>query len=155
MTRFFRLKRAGRRLHRDERGQAALEFLLIFPIFVLFLLLLVDLGLMMYGQISTANAVREGARYASVNCSDGNCTAGTIATTPAERAADRSSGFLDAADIDVEWTGVNRGDSVVVRADRTHQYLFFPYSIQLQSCAQMRLEQRDNGTITASAGAEC
>jgi hypothetical protein len=151
MTRFLRLQRAGRRLHRDERGQAAFEFLLMLPIFVMFLLLLVDIGLMMYAQISTANSVREGARYASVNCGDGSCEIDGVR----DRAAERSSGFLDSDDFEVEWTGVTRGQSVVVRADRTHEYLFFPFSIQLQSCSQMRLERNDTGTITPTVGAEC
>ena len=153
MTRFFRLQRAGRRLHRDERGQAALEFLLMLPFFVLFLLILVDLGVMMYAQISTANAVREGARYAAVNCGDGDCETG--GQTVEERAAERSSGFLDEADFTVEWTGVLRGESVVVHADRQHDYLFFPFSIQLQSCSQMRIEQRERGAVPVTEGAEC
>jgi hypothetical protein len=123
------------------------------PFFVMFLLILVDLGVMMYAQVSTANAVREGARYASVNCGDGNCETGGDSVEA--RAAERSSGFLDEADFTVEWTGTSRGDSVVVSADRTHQYLFFPFSIQLQSCSQMRIERNDDGAVPVVAGAEC
>lgn len=140
---------------RREEGQASLELLLVFPIFVSFLLLLVDLGLVMYEHISIANAVREGARYASVNCGDGNCTGGTSSVTPLQRTVDRSSGFLANGDVTVQWTGTNRGDAVVVKADHTYDYLFFPFSMQVKSCATMRLEQRDNGTISPTGSASC
>jgi hypothetical protein len=149
MTGFSRLRRAGFRLHRDERGQAALEFLLMIPFLVLFLALLIDLGVMMYAQVSTANAVREGARYASVNCGTLDCSEAVVRT----RAHERSSGFLDDSDTDISvgWTGNVRGDSVVVRAHKEHEYIFFPFSIDLQSCSEMRLEQSES---SVSGGAD-
>ena len=79
---------------RGERGQAAFEFLLILPLFVLFILLLIDFGIVMYGYVSVSNAAREGARFASVNCGDGHLHAGDDSET---RSTSASSGFLDNA----------------------------------------------------------
>jgi Flp pilus assembly protein TadG len=155
MKRLLGHRRIFQKLRRNE-GQSALEFLLVFPVLLLFLLLLVDLGVMMYEYVSVSNAVREGARYAAVNCGDGNCTGGSIATTPAQRTVDRSSGFLTSGEVTVQWTGTNRGDAVVVHALHPYDFLFFPgFSIDVKSCSEMRLEQRDNGSITATASATC
>jgi Flp pilus assembly protein TadG len=146
-----------RRLLGEERGQAAFEFLLVLPIFFTFFLLLIDFGVLMYEHVSIANGVREGARYAAVNCGDGNCTGGSDSTTPLQRTVARSSGFLANADVTVEWTGANRGDSVVVKADHSYSSIFFPGfpAIHVKSCAQMRLEQKDNGSISSTGSASC
>jgi hypothetical protein len=144
-----------RKLRRND-GQAAFEFLLIFPALVVFLLLLTDLGVMMYEFVSVSNAVREGARYAAVNCGDLNCVGGPTPETPAQRTVNRSSGFLTSGEVTVQWTGINRGDAVVVHALHPYDFLFFPgFSIDVKSCSEMRLEQRDNGSITATASATC
>lgn len=144
-------------LHREE-GQAAIELMLILPIYVLFLLLMVDLGVMMYEYVSVSNAVREGARYGAVNCSDGGCDATSIAG----RTVERSGGILsDPAEVEVGWvdnngdgTNAGRGDSVVVRAVHPYSFLFFPATIDVVSCADMRLEQRDR-TAALPGSAEC
>jgi hypothetical protein len=135
---------------RDERGQAAFEFLLILPLFIPFVLLLVDLGVVMYSYVSVANATREGARFAAVNCA-GSCSLALVRG----RTAERSSGFVaypsptpPAAPhtIDVVWGGVSRGSSVLVRATRTHDLLFFPWQFNIGSCAQMRIEANEGGS---------
>lgn len=56
------------------RGQALVEFALIFPILILVLFGLVDLGRGVYAFSTVSNAAREGARVAAVN---------QIVTTPA------------------------------------------------------------------------
>ncbi len=140
---------------RREDGQAALEFVLVLPLFFTFFLLMIDFGVLMYEHVSIANAVREGARYGSVNCGDGNCTGGTVSTTPVDRTVERSGGFLTSGDVTVQWTGVDRGSAIVVKADHTYNALFFPLSMQVKSCAQMRLEQRDNGSISPTGSATC
>lgn len=148
-------KRAIRIPLRREEGQAGFEFMLLLPLFFTFFLLVIDFGMLMYEHVTIANAVREGARYASVNCGDGNCVGGTNSTTPLQRTIQRSSGFLVSGDVDVEWTGVNRGDAVVVHADHTYDSLFFPFSMHAKSCAQMRIEQKDNGNVTITGSASC
>ena len=146
-------------LFRREEGQATFEFVLILPFFVFFLLLLIDFGIMMYEYVSVANAVREGARYGAVNCGDGACTADEVKT----RVIERSGGILSAGDtFTLRWVdnsvppdGKNygRGDSVVVRVEHKYKFLFFPATIPVVSCADMRLEQKDKTAV--QSGSEC
>jgi Flp pilus assembly protein TadG len=147
-----------RRLRREE-GQAAVEFLLVLPFLFAFFLLLIDLGLLTYDYVAVSNGVREGARYGAVNCaSNAGCTANAIA----ERVADRSGGILnDASEVTVGWIDLNgdgnragRGDTVVVRANHSYNFLFFPASISVVACADMRLEEDDQGT-GHTAGTAC
>lgn len=134
---------------RGERGQAAFEFLLILPLFVLFILLLIDFGIVMYGYVSVANAAREGARFASVNCETGTCSLEDIR----DRTIERSSGFItDHAEVTVSSAGEARGDSVAVTATRDHQFLFIPGArFDITSCAAMRYE-RDGGLAASGSG---
>ena len=120
-----RLRRL-RRL-RDESGQAAFEFLLVLPLFILFILMTVDFGMLMYEYVSVNNAAREGARYGAVNCH--NATTGCTVAEIKNWARDRSGGILTDADVyNIGWLdnsvpsdGVNygRGDSVVVTRSGT------------------------------------
>jgi Flp pilus assembly protein TadG len=152
--------RTRRILHREE-GQATFEFLLILPFFFLFFLLMVDVGLMTYSYISVANATREGARFASVNCGDGGCTETEIV----DRVIERSGGILDSGDagsVTVAWgdaTGdgavSGRGDAVTVSVDWPYSFLFFPASIDVVACADMRLEQSDGTSGLPGGGAGC
>jgi Flp pilus assembly protein TadG len=145
------------RLKRED-GQAAWEFLLVLPVFVLWMLLVVDFGILMYEYVSVSNGVREGARHAAVNCGDGDCTAQEVLT----RAAERAGGILDPANCDgevfVQWVNnagtltsgnKDKGDSVVVRVDHDYDFLFFPATISVVSRADMRLERADLGSVPA------
>lgn len=150
-------RRGGRALawltRRDE-GQAAIEFLLIIPTFMLFMFLIVDFGMLTYEYVSIANAAREGARYAATNCGDGSCTASDVRA----RVIDRSGRILTLAnvsEISVGWIdttgdGLNsgRGDSVTVFIDHPYTFWFSPAGpgIPVMSCADMRLERRDQTT---------
>ena len=146
-------------LFRREEGQAAFEFVLILPFFILFLLLLVDFGIMMYEYVSVSNAVREGARYGAVNCGDGGCDSAAVAG----RVVERSGGILsDSNEVTVGWMdnsippdnrNYGRGDSVVVKVTHPYHFLFFPATIDVVSCADMRLEQKDKTAV--QSGSEC
>jgi hypothetical protein len=129
------------RLRGDEEGQAAFEFLLMLPLFFVFFLLLVDMGLMTYSYVSVSNAAREGARYGAVNCGGAGCTVEDIRN----RTLERAGGWVgNAADIAVGWDGTSRGDAVIVRIDTDYDFLFFPgVSVAVRSCSDMRLEQAD------------
>jgi len=140
---------------KDERGQAAMELLLVFPTFLLVTLLVIELGLWMYQSVTVANAVREAARYASVNCPGApTCDAGTVGAY----AGTKSHGLLTPSDVDVRWidrgTGLGKkGSSVVVDANHTYDFLFFPgISVPVVSCADMRLEIDNSSAV---AGSEC
>lgn len=133
--------------------------MLVLPFFFLFFLLMIDLGLMTYSYISVANAAREGARFGAVNCgAGGTCTAADIV----DRVIERSGGILDAGDagnVTVAWadaTGdgsvTGRGDAVSVNIDTPYNFLFFPYSIDVRSCSDMRLEQADRNTSLPGGG---
>jgi hypothetical protein len=123
--------------------------------FVLFILLMVDLGVMTYEYVSVSNAAREGARYAAVNC-DSNCTVDEVRV----RTADRSGGLIDpsdaaalAAEIDVAWPlGTDRGDPVSVTIVHPYPFLFFPVTIDVVSCSDMRLEQQDQTAPSGGSG---
>lgn len=57
-----------RALHaRRSRGQAMVEFALVLPIFVLFLVIAIDFGRVYYSYVAINNAAREGAAYAGLN----------------------------------------------------------------------------------------
>jgi len=52
---------------RAQRGQGLAEFALVFPIIVLLLVAIFDIGRGVYAYTSIANAARQGARVAAVN----------------------------------------------------------------------------------------
>lgn len=143
-------------LFRREEGQASFEFMLVLPFFLLFILLLIDLGMLTFEYVSVSNAVREGARYGAVNCGDGACDTAEVT----QRVLDRSGGILSAVgDVTVNWfdndsdgRNYGRGDSVVVKVDHSYDFLFFPASIDVVSCADMRLEQSDDNESLPDGG---
>ena len=149
-----RRRRVLRAFHREE-GQAAFEFVLILPIFLLFVLLLIDFGILMFEYVSVSNAVREGARYGSVNCG-ADCTIDLVRI----RTTERSSGIISDASllsgqsvINVSWPdGVSRGYPIAVAVNHRYDFLFFPVSIPVVSCAEMRLEQLDRVAVMGGLG---
>jgi hypothetical protein len=56
-----------RRLRASRRGQALVEFALVFPIAMLLLLAVFDVGRAVFAYNGLTNAAREGARFAAVN----------------------------------------------------------------------------------------
>jgi hypothetical protein len=137
-------------LRRDE-GQSAFEFVLILPFFMLFILLMIDFAFLGFSYVSVANAAREGARYGAVNCGAQDCTEALIDT----RVIERSSGIVsDPADVTVSWYDtIDRGAPIAVAVEQSYDFLFFPFTIPVVSCSEMRLEQREP-TATAS-GSGC
>jgi hypothetical protein len=139
-----------------QKGQAAIELLLIIPMFVALVLLTVDFGVWMYGYVSAANAAREGARWGAVNCGSSSCSSTALVDRVVERA-----GSFPIADTDVEvgWYDESStpngnddaGDSVIVRINDTHQLLFWPGSVSIVACAQMRLESAVTGATLDTA----
>ena len=94
--------------HREE-GQAALEFVMVLPIFVVFFFLVYDFGFMMYQYVSVSNAVREGARYGAVNCRPTSATGTCTQALVRDLTIRRSGGILSpttASTVDCTvWTG--------------------------------------------------
>lgn len=58
---------------RARRGQALVEFALVFPLFVLFLVSILTFGLYIFYNQQLTNAAREAARYAAVHSSTAQC----------------------------------------------------------------------------------
>jgi hypothetical protein len=153
--------RRRRSLFHREEGQAALEFVMVLPICIIFILVLLDLGIMMYEFVSVSNAVREGARFGSVNCGPtGACSPLAVQT----RTISRSGGILTATgEVTVRWldndvptnTNRTRGDSVVVSVSHPYAFLFFPITAPIISCADMRLEQTDKAASLPDLGGVC
>ncbi len=140
-------------------GQSAFEFAMALPIFVSFVALGVDFGVMGWSYIAVANAVREGARYAATNCG-GNCSASV--DIPA-LVVKRSDGVIkNKTDVDVWWcqsggasrTTPKRGDWVVVQATADYDFRFFPSaSIPLKIKMDMLVELDDQqSAIPKSTG---
>lgn len=70
MTRIVRRRRA-----RDPRGQALVEFAVVFPVFMLILFGIIDVGRYVYVANSLNEAAREGARFGSVEQWQFSCPA--------------------------------------------------------------------------------
>ena len=59
-------RRWGRRNARRSRGQALVEFSLVFPLMMLLVFGLIDIGRLVYANNALGEAAREGARWGSV-----------------------------------------------------------------------------------------
>src|SRR2546426_7843318 len=68
------------RVRAGKRGQALVEFALVFPILMLFVFGIVVWGLGVFYQQQIQNAAREGARYAAIHSSEAQCP--TISNDP-------------------------------------------------------------------------
>ncbi|MEP6470200.1 MAG: TadE family protein [Chloroflexota bacterium] len=68
---------------KEQRGQSLVEFALIFPIFILLLVSIFDLGHVVWANDSLSNAAREAARFAVIHgASDRTtCPQGPLPTT--------------------------------------------------------------------------
>ena len=66
---------------RRTRGQALVEFALVFPIFFLILAGILDFGFLMYSRITLINATREGARAAVTQLDNAQGIPGIVRST--------------------------------------------------------------------------
>ena len=55
-----------RRLRKNQRGAAALEFALVAPALILLIVGIAQLGILFFANAGLSNAVAEGARYATI-----------------------------------------------------------------------------------------
>ncbi len=147
---------------RTDRGQATVEFVLLFPFAMLLFLFLIEFGFVMYEDITVNNSAREAARFAAVahlpNATVGVCNPGDYLSIE-ERAVEASSNVLTCDEITVGYIELNgdgllsRGDAVVVEI--THEYTgktgltelasvfsfgLIPTSFTMYACSDARLE---------------
>jgi hypothetical protein len=155
------------RLRGKEDGQAALEFMLVIPVFLIFIGMVLDFGIMAYEFVSVANAGREGARFGATNCGGAILSPSGCSVNAVQDRTIRGSGGIvsssNRAEISVGWIdrdGVapnsGRGDSIVVSINHTFHFPFLPGGpgIPIKTCVDMRLERRDLGTGLVP-GTEC
>lgn len=122
-----------------DRGQSLVEFALTLGILILFILVIVDLGRVVYAYSSLHNAAREGARYGAIH---------PTSYTQIEAATRKLTAGLNQSLLSFSLTYPN---TAVVRV--TLQYQFTPATpilqlirfgsgtITLRSQATMRIEQ--------------
>ena len=113
---------------RSERGQALIEFALLFPFLMMFLFVLLDFGIAIDRRVVIQHAVREGARQGAVGRPESEIETVVI---------NQSQDVLDATEIDIcfidgpdanSYPG-NAGDDIRVSA--TYIYSFASVSGQL------------------------
>lgn len=139
-----------------ESGQAAVEFVLLFPFVLLLVLVLVELGFATYESVTVNHAARESGRAAAVGAMPhAACAAGSIE----ERAIGASAGRVTCGEVAVSYLDEDgdglygRGDGVVVRITHPHLALTplaalasalslgaFPSTFDIVVCTQTRLE---------------
>ena len=102
---------------RDERGASLVEFALVLPILLMFLLGITTGGAAYNKKISITNAVREGARYgATLACSASCVSGGTWTAQVRQRVAGLSGGELSTSDV-CAWVGQAVGGTQCGQAD--------------------------------------
>ena len=109
--------RQHRSFRKSEDGATLVEFALVAGIFVVFLIAIVDFGLVFWQKSMVTAAARDGARYAIVRGSDSGRDADSAGVSAYVR------GRTDLAPIRVmtTWpTGKDPGDIVNVRVEYTH-----------------------------------
>jgi Flp pilus assembly protein TadG len=113
---------------RSERGQALIEFALLFPFLMMFLFVLLDFGIAIDRRVVIQHAVREGARQGAVGKSESEIT--TIVVNQSQDVIDPATViicFVDSPDAN-SYPG-NAGDDIRVSA--TYIYSFASVSGQL------------------------
>jgi Flp pilus assembly protein TadG len=143
----------GRRSTR-KRGQAMVEFAMVFPIFMLVLAGICDFGLALYQNMSVISAAREGARAAAmvsdparvVVTAVGAATSAaanggvTVTVDPSHDVKCLQTSVSVTSPTTIDCTTVHDGDSVSVTVDLVY-HPFFPLlsstDINLHSTVQM------------------
>ncbi len=109
---------------RNQDGLAILEMALIMPLIVVFLMLIVDAGLLFFNGVSATNAVREGARCGVVGHTE---TAIQNRVTEASTMGDPTTVTIEAFEEDgtpiPTWTDATVGDDLVVTATYDHPWI--------------------------------
>jgi Flp pilus assembly protein TadG len=143
---------------RRERGQALVEFALIFPLLILIIFIFIEFGIGFARYNEVVNGAREGARSAVVGASRAEVKSSVIAKLP-NLSLSTSDVCVTYPDSDGNGTA-DPGESVVVAvtfqyptitplADFANVFTFgaFPTNIEMTASADMRLEQGVGGPL--------
>ncbi|MDQ4149377.1 MAG: pilus assembly protein [Actinomycetota bacterium] len=122
-------------LHRDDRGQSAVEFALVLPLLLMLILGLLQVGVMVRDQMMVLGAAREGARQATVTGDR------EVVAAAARRAAPGLNLSVDVA------RGRARGDPATVKVAAAPVALplvgQMVSGLRLRASATMRMERSD------------
>lgn len=148
-----RLARVVRLPWRDDHsGQAMIETALLMPFIFLLILMVIEMGFLLWMNLNVGQAAREAARVAAVGQPVGGANCKTEPETVTGRAFTAAVGRIKCAEVTVSYvdgqdpTGIGRGDSVVVVIDHPYDSLtgFFrligtsPFKVH--ACADARVE---------------
>lgn len=117
--------RRGRRTGPERRrGQALVEFALVFPVFVLVLSGMIDFGVGLFSYMTTINAAREGARLGATACSSVVCGDAVVAKTTAAANGLGPAVTVTCSSTDCYSAKAERGESVRVTVTYTYHMLW-------------------------------
>lgn len=157
------------RLQKDEKGQAIVEFALVFLIIMIIVLGIVQFSMILSAQIAVTNAAREGARQASLGAE--KTTVRTVQITedesitlqPVEKVVRDAIGghkYLNLTGMKVTLSGNTIGSPVNVKVDNVYVVTIVPVpsfdnfspgssniidkntNFKLDATAEMRLERK-------------
>ncbi|MBI5288796.1 MAG: pilus assembly protein [Chloroflexi bacterium] len=103
-----------------ELGQGLVEFAVIFPIFLIFVLGILDLGIAVQQRATLQHAAREGARFAATR---DNSDGGTFVM---DRTIDQAKGLVEETDVcityeDIDGGEIDPGDAVDVEIEYNYE----------------------------------
>lgn len=147
----------------NQRGQSLLEFALLAPFVLFFLLALVDFGIAIDRRIVLDHAVREGARFASVggqalNSGSAASVQDVKTYTSAQAQGVVNNNTIGLCYVDENGSGFGLGDTVRVTADYTYSLVtglnaIIPGinpTIQMNASASARAEYAIAGTAACA-----
>lgn len=138
----------GRPERRGERGAAAVEFALVFPLLALLVLGIIDFGMLVSANLTVTNAARDAARTASLGGTEAEiraqATAGlTSLSAPDNAAATITVTCAKTSAACTAYTQTTSGDTAIVSIRVVHSW-FFPLwpvpSVTVMQTSQMRIE---------------
>lgn len=161
----------------NDSGQAVVEFVLLFPVVLVLLLMVVEFGFALHTYVTVNNAAAEAARYAAVGSrpnGGGACQSDPANPSVEGRAVVASAGEVSCGDVVVTYrkimpgSGYLRGDAVTVAI--THEYLpltplgelmsamsfgSLPATLTMRACADARLERAPASQSGLVPGTSC
>ncbi len=140
----------------DHSGQAMIEMALLMPLVFLLILMVIEMGFLLWTNLNVKQAARETARLASVGQVGklvGGASCATQATTIKGRAYAAAVGRIDCDDVTVAYVdregtpSIGRGDSVIIEIDHPYDSLTgflrmigVATPLTIRACADARVE---------------
>ncbi len=155
---------------RHEQGQAAVEFMLMFPFMLMLLLFIVEFGFILHAYISVVESAAEGARYAAVGNPPWAATCTANDGTVKGRTIAASSNVVSCGEVTVNYDvkPVARGDVVRVKVNKIYTTVTplggiltflslgtWPGTLTMSSCFDARLETGPLVQTNVTVGTAC